>query len=149
MKKVTLAKALQIKNQLVGDVAALKLQLAQQNSRPVGQKFDYDAKQLLVRLQAAIAKLVKVKAAIAVANVKIYEAIFRRAELKGLVSALAALDTKSGVFTESDYPSRLEVRYRAQLGRTQVDKLVAAGNVEIQALQDELDQFNVTTLIEV
>ena len=41
-------------------------------------------------------------------------------------------------FAESAY----EVEYVAQIGKVDVDKLVAELNAEIQSLQDALDEFN-------
>jgi hypothetical protein len=141
-----LAKALKLKNQLAGEVAQLKELLGKQNVRSSKQKFDYDNREVLTRLRAKLDELVRVKAALAVANAEIYEKIFRLAELKGLVAALAALDTKSGVFHEGRGfgEATYEVEYVAQLGKVDVDKLVAELKNEIQALQDVLDEFNFT-----
>jgi hypothetical protein len=139
-----LAKALKQKNQFAGEVAELKKLLAAQNSRSTKQKFDYDNHEILTRLRAKLDALVQVKAAIAVANAEAYEKIFRLAELKGLVTTLDALDTKSGVFHEGANfgQSAYEVEYTAQIGKAEVDQLVAGLKAEIQALQDALDEFN-------
>ena len=141
-----IAKALKLKNQLAGEVAQLKELLTKQNSRSTKQKFDYDNLDVLTRLRAKLAELVKVKAAVAAANAEIYDKIFRLAELKGLVTTLTALDTKAGVFHEgrSFGESAYEVEYVAQIGKVDVDKLVAELNAEIQSLQDALDEFNFT-----
>src|SRR6058998_3283244 len=96
-----IAKALKLKNQLAGEVAQLKELLAKQNVRSTKQKFDYDNREVLTRLRAKIDELIKVKAAIAVANAEAYEKIFRMAELKGLANTLASVDTKAGVFHET------------------------------------------------
>ena len=141
-----IAKALKLKNQLAGEVAQLKDLFAKQNSRPSKQKFDYDNREVLTRLRAKLDELVKVKAAVAAANAEIYGKIFRLAELKGLATALSGLDTKAGVFDEGRGfgEAAYEVEYIAQLGKAEVDKLLAEVSVEIQALQDALDEFNFT-----
>ena len=88
----------------------------------------------------------RVKATLAVANAEIQAKIFRLAELKGLVATLSALETKSGVFHEGRGfgEATYEVEYVTQLGKVDVDKLVAELQNEIQALQDTLDEFNFT-----
>jgi DNA repair ATPase RecN len=141
-----IAKALKLKNQLAGEVAHLKDLLAKQNSRSTKQNFDYDNREVLTRLRAKLAELVKVKAAVAAANAEIYDQIFRLAELKGLVTTLTSLDTRAGVFHEGRgfTESACEVEYVAQIGKVDVDKLVAELNAEIQSLQDALDEFNFT-----
>jgi len=71
-----IAKALKMKNQLAGEVAQLKDLLAKQNSRSTKQKFDYDNREVLTRLRAKLDELVKVKTAVAAANVEIFPACF-------------------------------------------------------------------------
>jgi hypothetical protein len=141
-----IAKALKLKNQLAGEVAQLKELLTKQNSRSSKQKFDYDNREVLTRLRAKLAELVKVKAVVAAANAEIYDKIFRLSELKGLVTMLTGLDTKAGVFHEGRGfgEGSYEVEYVAQLGKVDVDKLLAELNAEIQSLQDALDEFNFT-----
>ena len=146
-----IAKALKLKNQLAGEVAQLKDLLAKQNVRSTKQKFDYDNHEVLTRLQTKVQELVKVKTAIAVANVEAYEKIFRMAELKGLATALTGLETKAGVFNEGGRfgEAGYEVEYVAQIGKVDADKQVAALKDEIQALQDALDEFNFTRTVTV
>ncbi|MGA2248367.1 MAG: hypothetical protein ABSH48_25595 [Verrucomicrobiota bacterium] len=141
-----IAKALKLKNQLAGEVAQLKERLIKQNSRSSKQKFDYDNREVLARLRTKVAELVKVKAVIAAANAEIYDKIFRLAELKGMVTTFTGLDTKAGVFHEGGRfgDAGYEVEYIAQIGKVDVDKLVAELNAEIQSLQDALDEFNLT-----
>jgi hypothetical protein len=141
-----LAKALKLKNQLAGEVAQLKDLLAKQNVRSTKQKFDYQNREILAQLRAKIDELVKVKAAMGVANADVYDKIFRLAELKGLVTTLSGLDTKSGVFHEGNQfgQQSYEVEYVAQLSKVDVDKLVVELKQEIQAIQDALDEFNFT-----
>jgi hypothetical protein len=141
-----IAKALKLKNQLAGEVAQLKDLLIKQNSRSTKQKFDYENREVLTRLRAKLDELVKAKAAVAAANAEVYDKIFRLAELKGLVTTLSGLDTKAGLFHEGRGfgEAAYEVEYVAQLGKVDVDKLVAELNAEIQSLQDGLDEFNFT-----
>src|SRR5207247_9676633 len=146
-----IAKALKLKNQLAGDLAQLKELLAKQNSRSTKQKFDYDNREVLTRLRAKLDELIRVKASIAAANTEIYDKIFRLAELKGLAATLTALDIKAGVFHEGGRfgEPAYEVEHVAQLGKVDVDKLVAELKNEIQSLQDTLDEFNFTRTVKV
>jgi hypothetical protein len=139
-----LTKALKLKNQLAGEVAALKDRLAKQNSRASTVPFDYDADQVLAALRAKVDQLVSVKSAIAAANVAQYARIFRLAELKGLVALLKSLDVRHGVFKEAGGFAAVshEVEYVAQIKKSAVDDLVADLEAEISSLQDELDEFN-------
>ena len=141
-----LSKALKEKNRIAGELDFLKIQLTQQNVRPSTQSFDYQATDLYAQIHARLDELVKIKTAIARANVSVYDKIFRLAELKGLSSFLKELETKNGTFKESGsgYGTVYEIEYVAQLKKKEVDTLVAATDAEIQTLQDELDEFNFT-----
>lgn len=139
-----LAKALKLKNKLAGEVEQLKALLKTQNVRSKKQEFDYDNRELLEKLRGKVEELVAVKTAIAQANAMIYDRIFRAAELKGLVATLNSLDTRSGVHLEGgSYVERpIEIEYLAQLGKVEIDQLVAEFEGEIESVQDELDDFN-------
>lgn len=144
-----LAKALKLKNRLAGEVGELKKRLASQNVRPKGQPFDYDNQQVLGELKAKIGELVSVKAAIARANAGIYDRIFRVAELRGLAVTLAGIESKQGSFLESNgYSPATETQYLAQLNKVALDREQAAVTAEIEAIQDELDEFNHARSIE-
>ena len=146
-----LAKALKLKNQFAGEISQPKELLAKQNVRSTKQKFDYDNREVLAQLRTKIAELVRVKTQLALANVDAYEQIFRLAELKGLITALKALDTKTGVFHEGGRfgDPAYEVEYVAQLSKVVVDGLVSEFEKEVQALQDSLDEYNFTRSINV
>lgn len=146
-----LAKALKLKNQLAGDVAELKARLESQNARPSTVPFDYDAKEVLAELRAKIAKLVEVKSELAVANAELYPRIFRLAELKGLVATLKSLNVRNGLFKEgggSFGQAAYDIEYTAQIKKPEVDALVAELEADISDLQDELDEFNHRTSVE-
>ena len=149
-KIMKLAKALKVKNKLAGEVTHLKELLVKQNSRSTRQPFDYNNTEVLANLRGKLDELVKVKAAIAVANVEIYGKIFRMAELKGLISTLDALETKQGVIcTGGEYGRPVETEYVAQIKQSEADKLVAELQTEIQLIQEVLDEFNFTHTVSV
>src|SRR5690349_760354 len=139
-----LAKALKLKNQLAGEVGQLQELLAKQNVRSARQNFDYNSREVVEQLRSKVTQLVRVKTAIALANVDAYEQIFRLAELKGLISALKALDTRSGVFHEGRrFGDRAhEFEYIAELSKVVVDSLVSDFEKEVQTLQDTLDGYD-------
>lgn len=145
-----LTKALKLKNQLAGEVTELKDRLAKQNSRAAKVPFDYDAGEVLANLRERIIRLVDVKASIAAANAAQYARIFRLAELKGLVATLKALDVRHGTFKEGGSYAQpaYEIEYVAQLKKADVDALVTELEAEISALQDQLDEFNHATSVE-
>lgn len=140
-----LAKALKSKNQLAGELTKLKELIAAQNVRTTKQKFDYDNRELLAQVKLKIDEIVKLKAAIAIANGEIYAQIFRLAELKGVLTIFKALETRSGSHREAiGFNAVEDVEYISQFSKVEADRIVAELTQEIQALQDSLDEFNYT-----
>jgi hypothetical protein len=141
-----LAKALKLKNQLAGQIANLKETLKTQNCRPAKQPFDYDNQDLWRQLRTTVDELVRVKTIIAVANISIYDRVFRLAELKGLIASLGTLETKQGTFNENEgYRGAANpVEYRSQLSRQDLDRLIVELQAEVRDIQDTLDEFNAT-----
>lgn len=144
---ITLAKALKLKNRLAGRVTKLTLDIQTYNSVQDGAE-TVDVRARFAERAAVVARLADVKDAISRANQPIQKAIFELAEKKAEVALLAALNTKHGVYKEG-YPTGGDVTYVAQLRKADVDGLVAKLEAEIDRLQDRLDGFNHTTVIEV
>ncbi len=148
--EVKLNQALKEKNRLGVEISRLKQRMGEQNSRPVGQAFDYVTPELLVELRAKVDQLVRLKAAIGRANGETYERVFRLAELRGLISVLSGLPTKHGRYLESGgLGEPKEVEYQAQMRQAEIDKTITGMQVELGELQDALDRFNATCELEI
>ena len=147
---VTLAKALSIKNRLAGRLAQAKGNVETFNSVLAGQKEEgtstVDVRVEYTRFLALQEALVVVKAAIQKSNVPISEEILRLAEKKALLSMLNGLNTKHG--TEPGYGGA-EYRYVATIQKPEVLEIVRRVEVEIDATQDALNQFNASTTVEI
>lgn len=144
---VTLAKALKLKNRLAGRVTKLTQDVQNYNSVQDGAE-TVDVRGRFADRAAVVGQLAELKAAISRANLPIQKAIFELAERKAEVALLAGLNTKHGVYKEG-YPTGGDVTYVAQLRKADVDDMVAKLEAEIDRLQDRLDTFNHTTVIEV
>ncbi|MGF1656942.1 MAG: hypothetical protein ACFCU3_08200 [Verrucomicrobiales bacterium] len=145
------AKALKEKNRLVGEIEEFKALIAQQNVRPDGREFDYNNHELLAQLRSRLEDLIKLKTKLATVNVTIYQDVFRLAELKGLVASLRRVEVKDGIFHEAlggFHSENVEVRYRSQLGRREIDVMVKELENEMAEVQDRLDDFNATASLE-
>ena len=123
------------------------MRLRVNNSRVSTQPQQYDTKEVLGQITVARTELLKVKTAIAAANVVIYDKIFLMAELKGMIKALQELETKEGMFQEGGgYAEAARVTtYVAQINRADADKEIKSLEDQVQVLQDAVDDFNGTT----
>ena len=83
------------------------------------------------------------------ANVPIYDKIFLLAELKSLVSKLKMLDCTNGV--SDDYYSRrseVQIIKNSEISVVERDNEIKFLENRIEEIQEELDHFNATTVIE-
>lgn len=148
MAQITLAKALKIKNRLVGRLAKVQADIQVFNSVPAGQAGQVDVGALMRTRAALVEAVVALKTAINDANRDAQKDIYDLAEKKGTVEFLNGLNTRHGP-QPPIYPSTIEVDYVATLKKGDVDTQVALLEKEIDQLQDRLDQFNHERRIEV
>lgn len=94
-------------------------------------------------------KLIELKTRIMATNVKhnMFSVILNLGELKSRMDFLRELDPKTGV--EKDrWSGESKVKYKAQISIAEKNKLVEGCQTAINALTDQLDDFNAKTDIE-
>jgi len=154
--KVTIAKALNVKNRLVGEKNRLFSLVLANASRFEGQKTNYDVKELWKQYEATVAKLIAVKSAIAKANVNIYEKIYTISELKSKAAQMQQISTDETPHQEQEF-NRVtgETKKGPIINRVVLfkDSELAALTLEIEAqiakLHDEVTAYNYNTEIEI
>ena len=158
MKTFNLAQALKQKNRLAGEIARGREIVQRENSRKESQAARADVRAVFEANVARSRELADFKGAIAAANAGvvtgargIYGKLNLQAELRGLIAFVKGLNTKEGAELERvGFLSRDEATrtvHVATITRDEVDRLVAAYQMEIEQLQDEIDEFNATTRI--
>lgn len=150
--KVKLYTALKQKNRLASEVKRLADIFKRINCWEKGKQSTYDEAKIFSAYTDAVDKLVKTKAAIAGANVGIYAKIEKMAELKGQIALYESLETKKGKYKETlgswGDKATVEVEYDCYLSKENVDSLINDTQRAINALQDEIDEYNATTEVE-
>lgn len=153
--KVTIAKALNHKNRLVGEKGRLRNLVVANNSRLETAKTNYDPAKLFADYEAVVEKLVATKTAIAKANVAIYEKIYRISELKAKASELRQIPTDDSDHEDRRWDRKAEqdvvtiIKRVVHLKNVDIDEKIKAIEKEIEALHDEVTAFNYSTTIEV
>lgn len=144
-----LTKALKLKNKLVKRANDAYAKLKEFNSVVQGTEIPYPASDSMKEWKDATNELIKLKAKIHVANAPIYEKIYRMSELKAFVTKMKQVDTKHGSVTETPRfgGESKTIEYVAVFQRREVDEFIDIYESEIEALQEEIEQFNATTSI--
>ena len=148
MAQITLAKALKLKNRLVGRLAKVQGDIQVFNIVTQGQAGQVDVLALMQTREALVDAIVGIKTAINDANREVQRDIYALAEKKATAQFLAGVCTRHGPQPPA-YPTTVEVKYVAALKKADVDAQVAQLEKDIDQLQDKLDQFNHDRKIEV
>lgn len=146
---ITLNRALGIKNDLVRYLRTQETRLKENNSYTVGNTPAYDAHKVLDEIKAIIATLVKLKAAISVANLPKFATIVRIGEIKSLITTLGMVPTEKGKKATGFGEYRNEETYIAIIEKQVMDKHVEELHAELRTLNDEMETFNHTTTLQV
>ncbi len=146
-ERITLAKALAVKNRLAGRLTQTQSTIETGNSVLVGQRdASVDIRGEFARFEAIQAGIVAVKAAIQRGNLPIFERIFELAEIKTRLKLLTDLNTKHGA--EPGY-NGAEYVYDATFRKSEVLELVRKLEATVDQIQDELNQYNAATTVEI
>lgn len=148
-KKVSIARALKEKNRVAGKLAQARSLVAHENSKDVKCPRRIDVKANHDKAQALKARLIDIKTAIAVANAPIVSKLVELEELKSEIAYLKELDVNEGVFEESSYHGNVVREVTAVLSKQYVLDEIARRQKRADDLQDELDEFNASTQVEI
>lgn len=150
MKTVTLARALKIKNRLVREANTQLAIVKNHNSYRAENKPNFDVNTAYTAYHQTINKLVAVKAAIATANGPIFGKIYTIAELKSHIQNLRGVNTKEGKETLDSYRAESrDITYVAVFKDSDIQEKIKDSETQIEKLQDEIDEFNHSTKVEI
>lgn len=149
MKTLKLHTALKLKNRLAGEVSRLQSVLQRENSRRNDNTSKVNRAEIQAELITTRNKLLRLKAAIAAANVPIYHTLASLEEAKAELSFYSSLPIREGVEIIPTHTGKLEYTWDAFVNREGLDNLTKSLQLRINDLQDEADSFNSSTSITV
>ena len=149
-EKVTLAKALRIKNRLAKAIKGLESEIIYQNSLPKGETRKVDVREAAKAHSRAGEILVEVKEAIAEANRPVRGKVFELAELKSRLSMWGEVSADEGK-TLGGRLTKLPdgVEMESEFSYEEIKRIQEDLTRGIDTLQEELDRFNHTVEVEV
>jgi hypothetical protein len=147
--KITLSKALKLKNKLVEEFNTTLSDVTRYNSTDVDETSIINASESYEKAKQVQTELINLKTQIHSASAPVRSKIFELGETKSLLGTFKHLTTRSGVVKESGYSGSGLVRtYAASIDELTKRAEIKRLEVLIETLQDELDVFNASTLIE-
>ena len=145
--KISLVRAFKERARLDRKITmALKL-ISEENSLIQGGVRSVDIRKKYQEFHDLTNKLLKLKQAISQANAGISDKLVELAEVKHLLSRVREIPVKEG--KQSDDYSSLNARiYTSEIKKGEITSEMEALQQRINALQDEIDEFNARTRIE-
>jgi hypothetical protein len=144
--KMTLAKALRVKNRLVSKLQKMKNIVSNNNSYVEPNPSNHDIAKIMEEIVGLTKNLVELKTAVSVANKGIARQLHELEELKSTISFLETISVREGVFC--DYGDVIQT-HKVVFKDTQLAAQIEKNQNMIEHLQDEINQFNFNTMIEV
>jgi len=145
---MNIAKALKVKNRLVGELAKIQEIWQRENSRLADSPSKIDVADIANQYEKALNKVISIKTAISEASAPIALELVSLAELKGKINFINSLPCREG--SEDQYSGRdtlKTVTWKAYVNQETKDKMVADIQGRINDTQDTIDAFNASTLI--
>lgn len=149
--KVTLAKALKLKNRLVNKLGQVRGEIQGHNSVIKGNDRLVDIEVALQRADKLQDAVVNVKSAISAANQPIQQVIYLIAELKGEICFWQSINTQEGQTVKAGGWGTDDtiVEREAVINHQQVVSMVENLELNIDNNQDVIDKHNHNTEIEI
>jgi hypothetical protein len=140
-----LHKALKLRKSLVGEIAKLKQQIKEKNSYLVGSQNGekFSVEDLYTELLTKIDELTGLKFAINEANKEIQAQIYTLSEYKALIAFWNEVSVTEGTVV-TDYTEKVR-EYRVQFDEAKRNEIVKGFQSRVDAIQEELDEYNYTT----
>lgn len=146
---VTIARALKEKNRIAGRLAKARQLVKMENSKDKNVPRGIDVSETYALTKIFRDRLISIKSAIAEANSPIVAKIIELDEVKSEISYLNGLEVREGKFVSSDFGSRIETEMTAVIRKPEALNDLDVLQARADRLQDELDEFNATTKIEI
>jgi len=149
--KVKLYKLIKIKKGLLGEISTVKKKIQDYNTVILPGSHPYDINELMDKYDTLIKQIVNVKKVLFENTMPIYPKIFEISELKSKILFLNKLSTKNGKISEKRaYTHTIDINeYKSIIGQNEKDQMIMDLNKKITKLQDEIDEYNYSTIVEI
>jgi hypothetical protein len=147
---MNISKALKVKNRLVGELVRLQDIFKRENSKRNDNVSEIDAEKAYNDVLEAFDKVVALKGAINKATAGIAIKLAELSEYKKYLTFIQSVPVKEGPETVQGGYGKDPINYtwKAFINRAKIDEKVAHYQSKIDALQDEIDEFNAKTQVE-
>lgn len=145
---MNIAKALKVKNRLIGKIAKQKEVIHKENSRRNDNTSTVNVLTEYNECVKSINELIDLKTKLSIASIPVFGKIVQLQELKVLINFLKGLPTRDGVEKVAYGSSHVEnYVWVADINSMTRDEEIKKIENIINILQDEIDEFNAITSV--
>ena len=147
---MNIAKALKIKNRLVGELNNLQQIFNRENSRRSDNASTVNASEVYQKIDNTRSRLIAIRGAINKASAPISIKLVALAENKQYINFIKSIPCREGeeITLVGGNREKLSYEWKALFNRQKLDEIEESLQLQINNLQDEIDQFNASTIIE-
>lgn len=145
--KISIAKLLKLKNRKSGEIKKVRSEISAFNSRLESSVDEVDIRALFNKHEKLTKDLVEIKSTIVRASAKVSDKINLLAELKGHLAWLEHVSTTHG--EEKNRYTADSMMWVATIRKDEKDQRLAGLQAAINDIQDDLDEFNAITRVEI
>lgn len=146
--KITLSKALKLKNKRASIINKLRNRVLQSNSYNEENKPTYNSQEQYNLYEKEVELMNNLKSVINKANIEIIPTILELGETKAKISMLNQLNTINEISSRGFGDSKVVVKYIATINEESKDQMINSLESKVEELQDKIDYYNTTTEIE-
>ena len=147
-QKITLIRAFKERSRIIRQIDLISSRIREENSIIEGGQRSIDVRQSYAEYTRLYCKLITLKKAISCANSGVIEKLVELAEIKSFCRQLKLISAQDGKQETRGYDES-EVRVMtAEIKKAEIAAEMEALQARMDALQDEIDEFNARTLIE-
>lgn len=147
--KITLAKALKLKNRLTKKLVDTRNEVTANNEIMVGNTRSVDVNKRMELAEKVQDAIINLKTAINAANMPITPIILLNAELKGEIVFLNSIPRREGKQVAHSYVENRTIEYESTINTQTISALVTSLEDSLDKNQDEIDRHNHVTMIDV
>ena len=146
-QKITLIRAFKERSRIIRQIDLISRWIREENSIIEGGQRSIDVRQSFAEYTRLCSKLITLKKAISRANSGVIEKLVELAEIKSFCRQLKLIRVQDGKQEPVCDESETKVM-NAELKKAEIAAEAEALQARMDALQDEIDEFNARTLIE-
>lgn len=149
--KLTLTKALQLKNRIAEKLSKVSSNIRNNNSGIADRTKTVDVQAAMIKRDRLVKAMVSLKTALQKANTPIFEHIFMNAERRSTIAFLSSLPTQEG-------PQERMIRFGAEermlnftseIKQSEVEEMISTLETELDEAQEIIDRHNYSVSIDV